>query len=217
MRSLICKAKKKNTLTAALICMITPQISSAGLLDLMRGEPAPPEPQRVAFVGSANVQQVSGAAERLAGVDHWKKLHHGAQLQPGDLIRTGSGTVLLRMTESGSFVKVTPNTVLRLVEIEKNWDRAAVSGQEERTGFVVRGCRGKAYFDAGQDGWKKLEVNDVLAPGTDVRTEAAAVVDLFHTSTKRPVRIPGSAQVTLDEEVLARTVRVQPSLASARH
>ncbi|MGZ8899724.1 MAG: hypothetical protein ACXW3Z_06480 [Limisphaerales bacterium] len=210
------KAQKRFTIAAALICLGSSQMTGAGILDLMRGEPAQPEAQRVAFVGSANVRQVNGLAERLSGVDRWKKLEIGAQLHPGDVIRTKSGSVVLCMSESHSFVKVTPNTILRLVQIEKDWDRAAVSGEEERTGFVVRSCRGKAYFNPGDGSWRILEVNDVLARGTDVRTEAGAMVDLFHTGTKRPLRIPGSAQFTLNKEVLAQRVSLEPSLASVR-
>lgn len=214
MKSILSKAKKRFAIATTLICLGSSQMTGAGILDLMRGEPAPPEPQRVAFVGSAKVRQINGSAERLSGVDRWKKLELGAQLYPGDVIRTRASSVVLCMSESQSFVKVTPNTVLRLVEIEKGWDRAVVSGEEERTGFVVRSCRGKAYFDPGDGSWRILEVNDVLARGTDVRTEAGAMVDLFHTGTKRPLRIPGSAQVTLNEEVLARRASFEPSLAS---
>ena len=215
MKSILSKAKNKLALAAALISVGSFTGANAGILDLMRGAPAKPEPQRVAFVGSAQVKQVDGSAQRLAGVDRWTALETGTQLKPGDVIRTATGTVVLCMDESQSFVKVTPNTVLRLVQIEKNWDRGVVSGEEERTGFVVRSCRGEAFFDAGNGRWKKLEVNDVLAPGTEVRTEAKTVVDLFHTSTKRPVRIPGSAQITLEDEVAGAGPRIQPSLAAA--
>lgn len=215
MKRILNKAKNRLALATVLFSVGSFTSASAGILDLMRGEPAKPELQRVAFVGSAQVKLVDGSAQRLAGVDRWKALETGAQLKPGDVIRTENGTVVLRMSESQSFVKVTPNTVLRLVEIEKNWDRGVVSGEEERTGFVVRSCRGDAFFDAGNGRWKKLEVNDVLAPGTDLRTEAKTVVDLFHTSTKRPIRIPGSAQITLEDEVVAGGTRIQPSLAAA--
>ena len=216
MKRILNKAKNRLALATVLISVGSFTASHGGILDLMRGEPAKPVLQRVAFVGSAQVKQVDGSAERLAGVDRWKVLEMGTQLEPGDVIRTRAGTVVLRMSESESFVKVTPNTVLRLVQIEKNWDRGVVSGEEERTGFVVRSCRGEAFYDAGNGRWKKLEVNDVLAPGTDVRTEAKTVVDLFHTSTKRPLRIPGSARVTLEEEVVAGGTRIQPSLAVVR-
>ena len=189
--------------------------AQGGVLDLLRGEPAPVVYQRVAFVGSAVVKQVSGSAEYLAGIDQWKALEEGSRITPGDIIRTQEGSVLLRMTESESFVKVTPNTVFRLVPIQKNWDRSILSGREERSGFIVRSCRGKAFFDSGNGDWKAVEVNHVLARGTEIRTAPGTVLDLFHTGTKRPVRIRGSSEVKLDEEVLARRITVEPSLAAA--
>lgn len=190
-------------------------LGHAGVINLLRGEPAPPAYQRVAFVGSAVVKQVSGRAEYLAGIEKWKTLKEGSRLTPGDIIRTQQGSILLRMTESQSFVKVTPNTVFRLVKIEKNWDRSILSGREERTGFIVRSCRGKAFFDSGNGEWMPVEVNNVLARGTEIRTAPGTVLDLFHTGTKRPVRIPGSSEVKLDEEVLARRTSIEPSLAAA--
>jgi hypothetical protein len=88
------------------------------LISFMRGEPesAPPK-QRVAFVGSATVKTVEGKAERLCGIDCWTPLSAGCQLKTGDIIQTGKGSVVLKMDESQSFVKVTPNTILRLIPL----------------------------------------------------------------------------------------------------
>jgi hypothetical protein len=188
--------------------------SSGGVIDLLKGEPPARAFQRVAFVGTAVVKQVDGAAERLVGIDRWKPLKAGEKLAPGDLVRTKEGSVVLRMAESGSFVKVTPNTMLRLVEIEERWDRGVLSGTEERRGFIVRSCRGNAFRRSGVE-WKPIEVNTVLVAGTEVRTEAGVVLDLFNTEAHRPVRIPGSSRVTLDEAMLASRVLVQPNLAAA--
>jgi hypothetical protein len=118
------------------------------------------------------------------------------------------------MRESLSYVKVTPNTVLRMADSHTGWDHATVSGQEEREGFIVRSCRGKAFHNAGGI-WQPLRVNAVLAHGTDIRTEAGALVDLYETETKRPVRVPGASRITLDERMLAGGILVRPSLAAA--
>jgi hypothetical protein len=191
-------------------------VAQAGLIDLLRGDSAAPtDYQRVAFVGSATVREVSGQAERLVGIDRWKPITAGAKLAPGDVLRTGNGTVVLRMSTSGSFVKVTPQTLLRLVPLEKEWDRAALSGSEERNGFVVRSCRGKAYARTPGSEWENVEVNSVLALGSEVRTEPGTVLDLFDTSKQRPLRIRGTTIVKLHEQTFANRVLVEPNLVAA--
>jgi hypothetical protein len=188
--------------------------AQAGFLDLLRGEPSATEPsfQRVAFVGSALVKEVEGQADVLAGIDTWKSLKKGAELKPGDLVRTRKGTVLLRMKESGSFVKVTPQTMLRLMELETHWDRGSLSGSEEKEGFAVRSCRGSALVcEPGKD-WRTIEVNAVLAIGSEIRTGPETVVDLFHTAERRPIRIRGPVVVKLQEGAFASKKVVEPSL-----
>src|SRR5688500_8852741 len=179
------KANNRTLASAAIIFLIARTATvHGGIIDLLRGESTEPEPQRVAFVGAAHVKEATGAVERLAGVDHWEKLQAGANLLPGDVIRTADGSALLCMRESKSFIKVTPNTILRLVEIPSDWDRGVVSGREERSGFVVRSCRGKAYFADARGTWRMLQVNEVLPPGTALRTSPGAVVDLFHNTSQ---------------------------------
>jgi hypothetical protein len=191
--------------------------AQAGFLDLMKGESSSPAPsfQRVAFVGSAKVREVRGEVERLAGIDLWKPLKAGTELQPGDMVRTRNGTALLRMNESTSFVKITPQTILRLVELERTWDKGVLSGKEEKKGFVVRSCRGNAYHRAPGQEWQSIEVNSVLAAGSEVRTDPETVLDLFHTSRQRPVRIQGPVVVKLSENAFANRVLVQPELVAA--
>ena len=188
---------------------------NAGIVDLLRGEQTH-APQRVAFVGAARVKQVDGEVQRLAGVERWIPLQKGETLNPGDIVRTSTGSAVLLMVESESFVKVTPNTVCRLVPLEKNWDPAVLSGQEQREGFVVRSCRGNAYAASADGTWTPLTVNAVLAEGTQVRTEPGAFVDLFDTKSQRPIRISGSVEIQLSEQVLARRVAAPPTLAAAR-
>ena len=90
------------------------------LISFMRGDPgSAPAKQRVAFVGSAVVKTIEGNAERLCGIDCWTPLLAGYQLKSGDIIQTGKGSVALMMNESQSFVKVTPNTILRLIPLKE--------------------------------------------------------------------------------------------------
>ena len=208
--------KTSSTLLAVLGCLSSLSSVQAGFLDVLRGEPDSTTPsfQRVAFIGSARVKEVQGQAERLVGIDSWKPLEKRAELMPGDLVRTHNGTVLLRMNESGSFVKVTPQTILRLVALENNWDQGALSGMEEKKGFVVRSCRGKAFVrEPGQE-WKSVEVNAVLAAGSEIRTESETVVDLFNTRRQRALRIQGPVVIKLQESALANKTVVGSSLPS---
>ncbi|HEX7859018.1 MAG TPA: hypothetical protein VF773_01685 [Verrucomicrobiae bacterium] len=204
---------RKLIATSAVVASLNGINSHAGFLDILRGEPV--EPQRVAFIGAARVQEVSGTVERLSGIDRWTAVENGEVLKPGDMIRTTTGTAIVRMTESGSFVKVTPNTVLRLVPAQEE-DRSLAQGIEEREGLVVRSCRGKAYFATESGEWEPVEVNQVIARGAQLRTEAGAMLDLFDTQSKRPVRVPGAVRLKLDDQALASRVAGQPSIASAQ-
>jgi hypothetical protein len=205
------------TLSAALV--IASMIPTrAGIIDLLRGNSQPDQQefscQRVAFVGSADVKVVEGNAVRLSGIDRWTPLRAGSEIIPGDIIRSGEGFIILRMKESDSFVKVTPHTVLRLVPLKKGWDRSVLSGREERRGFLVRSCRGKAEIQVAGD-WKGLAVNTVLSEGALIQIGAESTVDLFAIAQGRPVRIKGPARITLNPSVISSRTLNQPALASA--
>jgi hypothetical protein len=193
----------------ALIC--APMPAQSGIVDLLRGDPnAPSAPlRRVAFVGSAEVKEVSGEAELLTGIDQWSPLRKGAKLAPGDIIRTGQGAAVIKMTESGSLVRVTPRVMLRLAPLQKGWDPGILSGAEERDGFTVRSCRGQAEFKEGGGNWRAVAVNDVLPEGAVVRLAPGAVVDLYSTADRRAMRLQ-----TADETILASRRSAQPSIAA---
>ena len=217
MKALSAPAGFGRVLATVILLLVSLSQANAGFLDLLRGEAAAPEPsyQKVAFIGSARVKEASGQAERLTGIDAWRLLEKGAELAPGDLIRTRQGTVVLRMQESGSFIKVTPQTILRLLPCEERWDRSVLSGREENAGFIVRSCRGKAFVRNPGEDWKNVEVNTVLAEGCELRTEPGAIVDLYNTKRQRPLRIEGSVVVKLHENAFVDRVLVQPDLVAA--
>ncbi|HTG43560.1 MAG TPA: hypothetical protein VK633_03400 [Verrucomicrobiae bacterium] len=185
---------------------------------ILRGEKQPvvAEYQRVAFVGSAQVKNASGTVERLRRIDSWEPLRPGAKLQPGDMIRTQAGSsAILEMAESRSLVKVTPNTILRLASYEKSMDPAVLSGTEERTGFVVRSCRGKALYRGRSGEWSPVLVNTVLAENSFIRADANTLLDLYSTTAKRSLRISGSNERSLADALLALGSKSSRTLASA--
>jgi hypothetical protein len=190
---------KRQILTIALglqTCLFPIQAEWA-LIKLLRGD-AKPETgyHRVAFVGSAELRSCTGEVEKLSGVDTWSPLRAGATLSSGEVIRVVSGRAVLQMDASGSLVNIAPNTIVRLAQAESGWDRGVLTGQEERSGFVVRGCRGDAYVSH-PEGWKAIAVNTVLPHDAQVRTGPGTILDLFCTTQKRALRLQGNQYLDL--------------------
>ena len=191
--------------------------SQAGLFDLLRGddtETAQPT-QRVALVGPAQVKEATGEVEVLDGIERWTPLQPGQQLAPGDIIRTGDGSAILKMAESGSLIRVHGKTTVRFSPLQQGWETGALTGAREKEGYVVRSLRGAAFVQAEDGKWKPLTVNNVLPEGAVLRTSSRAILDLFSTSDQRSIRVAGSSRVTLSPAITARVVRSQPALASA--
>jgi hypothetical protein len=98
-------------------------------ITMLRGEPQEPSYERVAFIGSATVRQVEGAAELLCGIDRWKPVTPGTRIRPGDVLRTSTGSIVLKMERTDSFVRVAENTVFRLVPEQHEEQRALASAR----------------------------------------------------------------------------------------
>ena len=173
----------------------------AGFIDLLKGEPEQAAFQRVAFYGSALVKKVDGKVDRLAGIDRWEPLAPGMKLHAGDMVRTTQGTAILQIVESQSFVRMTPQTILRLAPPVPEVDPSTIAGHNDRKGYAVRGCRGMAFSRADGESWKPIVVNTVLESDCVVKIESGALIDLFHTETLRPLRIQGPAEVLLPDPV----------------
>ncbi|HEV8541141.1 MAG TPA: hypothetical protein VGR78_02005 [Verrucomicrobiae bacterium] len=189
------------TITIALATVFAPR-TQAGFIGLLRGDPAaPPVYQRVAFVGTAKVKQVEGAALRLEGIDSWIALTKGTLLKPGDVVRSEGGKITLQMTESQSLVRISPHTILRLMPFDNTSAYGVLSGCDEKNGFVVRGCRGRAEYRLGPEDWRPVKVNDILAEGCVLRTEARSTVDLYATEARSAVRIPAGTQIGLTKSL----------------
>jgi hypothetical protein len=219
----ISKLAHKTLCPLALVLLLSPAVlrSQAGVIAILRdGESKPARtstPQRIAFVGQAEVKFVSGEASFLKGVERWESLRPGTRLAPGDLLRTGkNGRVILKM-QSGSLVKMTPNTILRLVPFEKGMDPAVISGKEEELGFAVRAVRGNARLQTGEDQWGSLTVNRVLAEGVVLRIAKDGWVDLFAMSSGQLVRVEGEGELKLDSATMSHHAiksAARPVLAS---
>ena len=81
--------------------------SQAGLIDILRGSGEnvpPPNSQRVALVGSAEVKEVVGQVERLAGFEEWKRLTPGTRLEPGQVIELARGMHAIVPPQTGETV-----------------------------------------------------------------------------------------------------------------
>ncbi|MGV3773670.1 MAG: hypothetical protein ACO1QB_12270 [Verrucomicrobiales bacterium] len=196
----------------------------AGLLSILKNgkpddQPAPPpakaatsEWQRVAFVGSAKVKQITGTAEMLTGVDRWTPLRKDQTLNPGDMVRTDKGSrVILKMTASGSLIAITPKTILRLTQLEEGEDKGILSGAEEAAGYSVRSLRGAAEYRVKSKKWKAITVNTVVPVGARVRTQSDSTMDLFHKGSGSFLRMNPDAELTLDPTATypAKLVAVQ--------
>lgn len=203
-----------------LICS-TVSSSHAGFIALLRGDgpqatAQAAEARRVAFVGEANVRKTEGTVTVLRGVERWETLSTGVKLLPGDLLQTGSsGRVLLKM-QSGAFVSVAPNTILRLVPFDNGMDPAVISGNEKEKGFTVRAVRGTAWTQTAQKEWQPLMVNGIVPEGAMVKTGKDGCVDLFERSSGKFVRVQGQGELKLQSaSIVQRTIHPQAPVLAA--
>lgn len=216
------KIVKITSLLSATILALGTTSSEAGFLKILKGEKEQQtceceEYQRVAFVGGAVVKEVKGKAQVLSGVNKWSELKAGKIVSPGDMLRTGAGSrVILKMAESGSLVGVTPATIVRLVPLEKEWDRAALTGENEGMGYVVRALRGEAEFQT-EDGWQKLTIESEVAPGSKIRLISGQQIDL-HSREHGTVRLSTRGETVLPKagQPLVRQLRTTPVVASSK-
>jgi hypothetical protein len=215
--NLVSKASGLITATTLLLGTVSVQ---AGFLQILKGDQENKceceKYQRVAFVGSAQVKEVKGKVEFLSGVNKWSQLSSGKTLKPGDLVRTSTGSrAILKMTDSGSLVSVTPATILRLVPFEKEWSPAILTGDTQGKGYVVRALRGEAEFQS-EAGWQKLSMQSEVAPGSKIRLVSGQQVDLYsrehgmvRLSAKGETILPGAGQP------VARQLKTTPVVAAS--
>ena len=167
--------------------------------------------RHVAFIGSAKVFDVSGVVE-VVNAKKTRVLRVGEQAKSGDVLKIWQGAeLILKMDASGSLVRAKGPVILRLAPEKEGYDRASLTGAEERVGFVARAVRGKGeYQDKGN--WRKLHTGDVIPDGARVRAANGSSIDFYHNTIGTVVRVSEPAEQTL----VARPVASGPDVVASK-
>jgi hypothetical protein len=143
--------------------------------------------RRVAFVGDAKVKSISGLVEVIA--PETRVLREGEKARVGDVLRVWRGAeVVLRMDLSQSLVRAKGPVLLRLAPAD-GYDRASLSGADEKAGFVVRAVHGHGRFSEDGVRWHDLRTGMVLNDGARVRPFRDTIIDLYHNRTGEVLRL----------------------------
>jgi hypothetical protein len=152
--------------------------------------------RKVAFVGDAKVKKISGLVEVIAPAQ--RILHPGEEAKAGETLRIWKGAELvLQMNRSQSLVRAAGPVLLRLAPEKEGFNRASVTGAEDKEGYVVRAVHGHGRFLDGER-WRDLQTGMVLPEGTKVRPYHDSILDFYNATTRTVVRVTDhSRQTTL--------------------
>jgi hypothetical protein len=143
--------------------------------------------RKVAFVGSAKVKSISGLVEVIQPEE--RILREGEIAKPGEVLRVWRGAnLVIQMEGSKSFVRADGPVLLRLAP-EENFNRASLTGSEEKVGFVVRAVRGHGRYSEDGDRWGDLETGMILKEGTRVRPFRDSILDFYHNGARVALRV----------------------------
>jgi hypothetical protein len=151
--------------------------------------------RKVAFIGDAEVKTISGVVEIVSGRQE-RILHEKETARVGQILRIWRGAeVVLQMNNTKSLVRAKGPVLLRLAPDSEGYDRASVTGEEEKNGFIVRAVRGGGKY---QDGtyWKNLHTGMSLPEGTRVRPFHDSVLDFYHPATRKGIRVTDHTRQT---------------------
>lgn len=166
--------------------------------------------RQVAFIGNAKVFNVSGVVETLKPREG-RVLRDGEKLRAGETYKIWQGAELvLQMESSGSLVRAKGPVILRLAPEKEGFDRASITGQEDRVGFVARAIRGKAEYQA-KNKWRPLHTGDVLPEGARIRAEQGATLDFYHNTIGTVIRVTEPERTLVAKPV---TTGAQDTLAA---
>ena len=144
--------------------------------------------RKVAFIGDADVKSVSGVVEVVSDGQE-RILHEKEVAKVGQTLRIWKGAeVVLMMKNSKSLVRAKGPALLRLAAEEEGYGRASATGEEPKTGFVVRAVRGHGKY---QDGlyWRDIRTGMCLPDGTRVRPYHDSVLDFYNPATRTALRV----------------------------
>lgn len=166
--------------------------------------------RQVAFIGSAKVFSVSGVVE-VVNPKKTRAIRAGEQAKAGDVLKIWHGAELvLKMDSSGSLVRAKGPVLLRLAPAKEGYDRASLTGAEERVGFVTRAVRGKGEYE--QNGkWRALKTGDVIPEGARVRASAGSSLDFYHNTIGSVLRVTEP-----ERTLVARPVASGPDVVATK-
>jgi hypothetical protein len=152
-----------------------------------RGE----EWRKVAFIGDAEVKSISGVVEVVSGGQD--RIVHSKEIATvGQTLRIWRGAeIVLQMKNSKSLVRAKGPVLLRLAPEQEGYGHASVTGEEPKTGFVVRAVRGHGKYQAGAY-WREIETGMCLPEGTRVRPFHESILDFYHPATHTALRVTDS-------------------------
>lgn len=151
--------------------------------------------RKIAFIGDADVKSISGVVEVIAGQEN-RILHEKETATAGETLRIWRGAeVVLRMKNSLSFVRAKGPVLLRLAPERESYDRASLSGEEPKKGFIVRAVRGHGKYQDGEY-WRDLRAGMCLPEGTRVRPFRDSALDFYHPETRTVYRVTDSGKRT---------------------
>src|SRR3954469_2694256 len=171
--------------------------------------------RKVAFIGDAEVKKISGVVELISGKEE-RILHEKETAKVGQVLRVWRGAeVVLQMKNSKSLVRAKGPTLLRLAPDSEGYDRASVTGEEQKAGFIVRAVRGGGKY---QDGtyWKNLHTGMSLPEGTRVRPFHDSVLDFYHPAARKTYRVTNHTQQTALISTPPNDNEVSPTIMAAK-
>jgi hypothetical protein len=163
--------------------------------------------QKIAFIGDAEVKSISGVVELVNGSERILREKETATV--GHTLRIWRGSeVVLVMKNTKSLVRAKGPCLLRLAADKEGGYQRADSGEESKSGFVVRAVRGGGKY---QDGpyWRCLEAGMTIPEGTRVRPYRDGILDFYHPGTRTAYRVTDHKKQTL---LIAKQVDEQQSI-----
>lgn len=169
----------------------------------------------MAFIGDAEVKNISGVVE-IVSAKQERILHEKETARVGQVLRIWRGAeVVLEMKNTKSLVRAKGPVLLRLAPEREGYDRASVTGDEEKGGFIVRAVRGGGRY---QDGpyWRNLKAGMSLPEGTRVRPFHDSVLDFYHPASHKAIRVTDNTRQTALISSPSENEEVSPTIVASK-